>query len=205
MVRDFADSLTRFVSHNNNPLGLLILGCSALLEYVFPPFPGDTVTLFGSFLVTRHDWSLLSVFASLLAGSIVGAMLDYWIGSQVGGRYRRGALIRSSRMRARVDRVLRAFRRHGVAYVALNRFLPGLRGVVFIAAGMAELKAGWVGFFAMVSAVLWNSLVLALGYAIGASWDRILSMAQTYGLVLWMALAAAALLLAVRWMLHRGR
>lgn len=30
------------------PLGLLVLGLAAMLEYVVPPFPGDTITLLGA-------------------------------------------------------------------------------------------------------------------------------------------------------------
>ena len=38
---DAFDALVRGLG----PWGVLLLGLGALLEYVFPPFPGDTVTL----------------------------------------------------------------------------------------------------------------------------------------------------------------
>jgi membrane-associated protein len=205
MLQNIVDAITAFLRQNNNPLGFLILSLSALVEYVFPPFPGDTVTLFGAFLVVRYAWSLVLVFSSVMAGSAVGAMLDYMVGSALGRRYRQGGLVKSEKRRRKIERVLAAFRRWGPAYVVINRFLPGVRAAIFVAAGMAGLKAGWVLFFALVSAALWNALILAAGYALGANWDAIVTLYEGYQRVVWIALVVVAAALLVRWLWRRGR
>lgn len=203
MLQHIVDAITGFVQQNNNPLGLLILAGCALLEYVFPPFPGDTVTLFGAILVVRYEWSLSLVFCSVMSGSAVGAMADYVIGAAVGRRYRDGKLIRNDRLRLRVERVLAAFRRYGPAYVAINRFLPGVRAVIFVAAGAAGLKPGWVLIFALLSAALWNALVLALGYALGAEWTAIRAIVQGYGTAVYVVLVVIAAALTIAWWRRR--
>lgn len=203
MFQHIVDAITGFVGQNNNPLGLSILAACALLEYVFPPFPGDTVTLFGAFLVVRYSWSLPLVFSSVMIGSAVGAMIDYAIGAVVGRRYRQGKVVQNERTRAQVERVLAAFRRYGPAYVTINRFLPGIRAVIFLAAGMAGLKPRWVLLFAMVSAALWNAMILALGYMLGAQWDRILAVVQAYGQLVYLALGIGAIVLLARWYWRR--
>lgn len=186
-------------------MGLGILAGCALLEYVFPPFPGDTVTLFGSFLVVRHDWSLLMVFASVMGGSAVGAMIDYFIGYRLGSSYRQGKVFRRERVRQRVEHVLAAFRRHGPAYVAINRFLPGVRAVIFVAAGMAGLKPGGVLLFALISAALWNAAILALGYLIGANWEQIRRIVELYANGIYLILIMVGAFLALRWWMGRGK
>lgn len=198
-----SQAITGFLQHNNNPLGLLLLGLSALLEYVFPPFPGDTVTLFGAFLVTRFGWSVTKVFLSVLVGSGLGAMVDFAFGHWVGERYRDGRLFKSPALRARIDQVLDAFRRHGEVYVVLNRFLPAVRAVFFVAAGMARLRAWRVLLFALISAALWNALIIGAGYAVGANWSRITALFRTYSIVAWGALGAVALALTLRFWLRR--
>jgi membrane protein DedA with SNARE-associated domain len=200
-----SQAITGFLQHNNNPLGLLLLGVSALLEYVFPPFPGDTVTLFGAFLVTRYEWSVAKVFVAVLAGSGIGAMIDFAFGVWVGRRYSEGRILKSPAVRNRIDRVLDAFRRHGEVYVVLNRFLPAVRAVFFVAAGMARLRAWRVLVFALLSAALWNALIIGAGYSVGSNWNRITEIFRTYSIVAWGLIAAVVAGLALRFWLRRRR
>jgi membrane protein DedA with SNARE-associated domain len=203
MFDSMAQAITGFLVHNNNPLGLTLLGISALVEYVFPPFPGDTVTLFGAFLVARFQWSLPLVFSVVLLGSAVGAMVNFSIGVWLGGRYREGRFLRGPRARQSVEKILSAFQRHGEVYIVFNRFLPALRAVFFFAAGMAGLRPLRVLFFAAISAAVWNGLILGAGYAVGANWERIQALFKVYSLVAWAVIGAAGLFFLARWLLRR--
>jgi membrane protein DedA with SNARE-associated domain len=207
MLESIAQAITGFLGRNNNPLGLLVLGATALIEYVFPPFPGDTITLFSAVLVTRYRWNLGLVFASVLAGSAVGAMIDYYVGVFLGARYREGRFLRAPAVRQKVDVVIAAFRRHGEAYVALNRFLPAVRAVFFLAAGMAALRPLRVLFFALLSAAAWNALILGVGWGLGANWERIRSIFTTYSEVAWAALGLVVVILVGHrlWLRRRKR
>jgi membrane protein DedA with SNARE-associated domain len=204
-LENIIEAITGFLQQNNNPLGLLILGASALIEYVFPPFPGDTVTLVGSFLVVQHDWNLPLVFGVVLAGSVVGALLDYQIGVWMGDRYRSGRFIKKPKQRAAMERAIESVRRHGPKYIMINRFLPAIRAAVFLAAGMAGLKRWVVLVCALVSAAAWNAMILALGYALGANWDRIREIFRQYGLVAWCLLGVVIAALVIRYLLKRRR
>ena len=205
MLESIAQAITGFLRHNNSPLGLLVLGATALIEYVFPPFPGDTITLFAAVLVTRFGWNLGLAFGAVLAGSGAGAMLDYYVGVWMGDRYRQGRFLHRPSHREKVDAVLAAFRRHGEAYVVLNRFLPAVRAVFFLAAGMERLRPLRVLFFALLSAAAWNALILAAGYGLGANWERIRSAFATYSTVAWSVLGLAAIVLVGRWCWRRWR
>jgi len=205
MLDRIARAITGFLRHNNNPLGLALLGLSALIEYVFPPFPGDTVTLFGAVLVTRYHWSLPLVFLVVMAGSGIGAMIDFYVGVWMGRRYHKGGLVRSESARQQVERVLDAFRRHGEIYVVINRFLPAVRAVFFLAAGLAGLRPLRVLFFALLSAAAWNALIVGAGYGVGANWRRIRKIFDTYSTVAWSVIGAAVLALLVRWLVRRRR
>ena len=185
--------VTGFLLANNNPVGLLLIGMAALLEYVFPPFPGDMVTLFAAFLVTRYGWNLPLVFLSVLTGSGVGAMIDYGVGVWMRRPYEEGRFLKGEATRARVEKVLAAFRRHGAVYVAINRFLPAVRAVFFLAAGMAGLRARAVLFWALVSAAAWNGMVVGVGHAAGANWERLKDLATLYSTAAWGLLGAVLL------------
>ncbi|HZS37926.1 MAG TPA: hypothetical protein VFF06_13910, partial [Polyangia bacterium] len=74
------EQLIALVEHQENGVGFALLGAAAAIEYLFPPFPGDLIVVFGAFLVTRRGWPALPVMLSVLLGSIVGFMIDYYAG-----------------------------------------------------------------------------------------------------------------------------
>ena len=181
--------LLRWVAQLPPLAGLLLLGVSAGIEYVFPPFPGDTITLIGAVLAATAGWSWLGVFGALLAGSLAGAALNWRLGRWLDAtRDRDGRLQRWMRrddVAPRLDRLTDAFARHGSAYIALNRFLPAFRSLFFIAAGMAGLPLGRVLAFAALSAALWNALILAAGAAVGYNLDALIALGHTYSSLVW--------------------
>lgn len=200
------ESWLEHLRHMPEWLALAILFGSAIIEYVFPPFPGDTVTLAGGLLVTAFGWNLPLVFAAVTAGSLVGAMLDFYLG--VWWLRRRGRIPgvgAASGVREQLDRVVASFRRHGEVYLVVNRFLPALRALFFVAAGLAGMRPARVALWATVSAILWNALIVAAGLAIGANLDAIQHAFRTYSMIAWSVIGAAVLLLVVRWLVRRRR
>jgi membrane-associated protein len=153
----------------------------ALVEYVFPPFPGDTVVVAGAALVGANGWAAGPVWVAATAGSVVGAAIDLWIGRRLAAHLER----LPPRGRLAVDRVVAGFQRWGPAFLAVNRFLPGIRASFFVAAGVAGLRAPVVLGWATVSAVAWNSLLVGLGLLVGQSVDDLAAWVERYQAVAW--------------------
>lgn len=193
----FSDWLIGFISQQNNPIGLVVLGVSALVEYVFPPFPGDTITLFGAILITAYDWSFASVYLCVLGGSVIGAMLAFYFG--------RSLQKRRLPKQELVDKLVARFERHGAAFLIVNRFLPGFRAVFFVAAGLAKMPAKSVLIYGTVSAALWNLGIIALGTLVGANFDRLKLWLTTYAIGVWIAIGIVAVVVAGRWWWKRRR
>lgn len=190
------DYLLAFVQATNNPIGFAVLGGSALIEYVFPPFPGDTITLFGAVLITAYGWNFFGVFGAVMAGSVAGAMADYYVGTYL----RRRSLARDadsdaarSRQTRTIDTLIGRFERHGALYLVINRFLPGIRALFFVAAGMAGMRPLPVLFYSAISAALWNLGLIAIGSALGLEFDAMLTWVKRYNLVVWCVVGAVAL------------
>ncbi len=177
---------------------LFVLFFSSIIEYIFPPFPGDTISLGGAVLASAGGWNILLIFAGLTAGSTVGAYLDYLFGRQiVKGRI-------SSRLNTRLqnsrglEKVRRGYEKWGVALIVVNRFLPGIRAMFFVGAGMARMKALPVVFFAFISAAAWNVLILYLGALLADNIGQLERLMTNYFHVVWVALAALGVYWAVR-------
>jgi len=169
-----------------------MLAAAALIEYVFPPFPGDLIVVFSAFLVARRGWPALPVYAAVLAGSALGLMVVYAAGGWLGRsetRWRGPLLVR---LRPRLDALVARFERHGTLYILVNRFLPSVRAIFFLAAGMARLPWPRVLVAGVASAAAWNAALFLLGRTVGTSWERLKAVAETYSLVLWALLVVVA-------------
>ena len=195
------------LGHSEGLVAYVALGLCAMLEYVFPPFPGDTVTLFGAFLVVARGWNAAAVLGAVTAGSVVGAAVDYSIGvSLARDRPASWWLPRWwARMRPRTEPLVDQLRRRGAAYLVVNRFLPGIRAFFFVAAGMAGLRLRAVLLYATISALAGNLLLVAAGVALGASWERLRGAASVYSAAVWTLIGLVVLALACRWLLRRRR
>jgi membrane protein DedA with SNARE-associated domain len=185
-------------------LTLTILFLSSTIEYLFPPFPGDSVTLAGAVLASYADYSIPAVFTAVTAGSLLGAMLVFRFGKALHAWQTR-RFGEDSELTARIDRLATSFRRFGSASIAINRFLPGIRSFIFIAAGVAELPALRVGLYATISLVLWNGLIIALGLLIGSNVERLQTLMTRFSMVGWSVLGLLAIIMIARWILRRDR
>ena len=173
----------------------------AFVEYVFPPFPGDTVVVAGAVLVTAFGWSLWPVLALVTAGAVLGALCDWALGRWLA---RTGRLERlRPGWREALAGVSRQLERHGAWYLAVNRFVPGVRAFFFVAAGMAGLRWPGVVLWAGVSALAWNALLLQVGFLLGDNLDGLEEILTQYATVVWIILAVVAAVLVVRFVRSR--
>lgn len=197
------------IVQQTGPYALVVLFGASLIEYVFPPFPGDTVVLFGAFYAVQGVQPLPLVFLAVTAGSVVGATVDYLIGRRIGQAMERRVPQEPKRFRwASLDQVHRleaAYRRHGDLYILINRFLPGVRGFFFLGAGMAGMPMSRVIGLGAISAALWNCVLLGAGWAVGENLDELERLFRTYSVVVWGLMVVAGVALLVRWVLARRR
>lgn len=182
--------------------GLVIILVSAMIEYVFPPFPGDTVVVAAAMLIPNAGWPWWAVFAAIMAGSVVGAMAAFGFGRWLEGLPDDHPIARRMARPSVADRVgavQRGFRKRGAAYILLNRFLPAFRSVFFVAAGLSGLPAGRVALFAALSALGWNALLMVAGWAVGYNLAEVSDWLKGYGVAVVVAVAATV----VFWWLRR--
>lgn len=185
---------------------LPLLAIGAALEYLFPPFPGDAVTVFGGLYAVRGGWPIPLVFAAVMGGSLAGALGDYAVGRWLSGRIDRaheGNWLMRRVPRERIRDWEARFRHRGLVWLAINRFLPGIRGPIFLAAGVARIPLLKVVLWGGVSALLWNALLFAAGYAVGGEAERLARLLRLYGRFAWTALVVVALALLARWLWRR--
>lgn len=151
-------------------LPLLIFG-SALLEYVFPPYWGDTFVLLGFFLAGQGATTPSVMFAAALLGSILGSVAAYRLGHRYGLAVARKLTLRRERAPSR--RVRELFERFGEKVLIANRFLPVVRGFLLYGAGAFGLRFGAVIFYCTLSNLAFIGLLMWAGLWTADSWPEI--------------------------------
>jgi membrane protein DedA with SNARE-associated domain len=187
------------------PYAPLVLFLASFVEYVFPPFPGDTVVLLGALCAVRGTISWPLAFAAVTAGAVAGAWLDFRVGRALAPRLAARAARRGALDAERLARFEAAYRKWGAWLLLANRFLPGARALLFVAAGAAGLPQRRVLLLGAISAAAWNVLLLFVGGVVAHNVDEMARFLDNYTRVLSVALAAVALALLGRAILRRRR
>lgn len=170
------------------PLGYVALFAACLIEYVFPPFPGDTIVLLGGIYAIRGQRSWALVLVAVTLGSLVGTAIDYVVGSRLARRFERREDFAARH--PHVVRLQERMRKRGILLIAFNRFLPGVRSLLFLAAGASGMDFRRVMLWGVVSSALWNSLILAVGVAVGGNAERLDAFLGDYNRVAWVVVGA---------------
>ncbi|PGF16398.1 hypothetical protein CP556_09905 [Natrinema sp. CBA1119] len=200
---DFGSTALRFI-RLYGPLALLIF---VFLEtsMLFPFFPSEVVVPAAAALLISGPVSFLVFVAAATVGGTVGAFVPYYAfrgpGSRGLGRFRD----RINVSEETIDRGRRWFRRWGTWSVLWGRFLPALRSVVSIPAGLAGMSRVRFGVYTAVGTILFYASVGAVVYygrresLFAAAWDVAVDRPVLTGVV-----AAAALAVGL-WVVLRSR
>ena len=149
-----------------------ILGLSAFVENLVPPIPGDTITAFGAFLVGVGKLSFLGVYISTTIGSLLGFLTLFWLGGFLGRHF----FIERDFKFLRAKDIIKAeewFGRYGYFLILFNRFMPGIRSAVALAAGISRFRTVPVLFLSLLSCAAWNLIWIFMGHTLGTHWETV--------------------------------
>lgn len=183
----YLDLFLDFLTSLPGSLIYLFLALSSFVENVFPPFPGDIIIAFGAFLIGTGRLGFFGVYLSTTLGSFSGFMFLFWLGNLLGRHF----FIEKDFSFLKAKDIIRAeiwFQRYGYFFILCNRFFPGIRSVISIAAGISKLKTLKVALLAFFSSCVWNLIWISLGYMLGNNWEtvknRILDIMARYSFII---------------------
>ena len=176
----------------------LIVFVSAWLEFVFPPYFGDSVMLFGFFLAGQGVATPTEVFIAAVAGSVMGSVVAFLIGEKYGPGVL-GRLSWKKKKLAAPARLKLMFERYGEAVLVLNRFIPFFRNFMIYGAGAFRLRMVPSMVANAVSVTGFVGVLMAIGLWTAGSWVEIQAVFRQalgrMGVVAAILLSAAALIL----------
>ena len=183
----------------------VVLGVGAAVENIVPPIPADTFILIGGFLAARGDASVTMVFAVTWTANVVSALAVYTAAYRYGDSFFRTRIGRSLLDPKQVGIVRKFFRRWGVAAIFYTRFLPGLRAVAPVFAGLIRQSPLSVAFPLVVASALWYGALVWVGAFAGRNVDHLLEMQGRLNWTLTGVGGAVTVLLIWWWVRSRER
>ncbi len=138
----------------------------AFVENVFPPSPSDLVVVIGGSLVSTGVISFIPTLLLTTIGSVVGFMILFYFGSTVDRKVVHSGKYKYIPVDA-IEKVELWFKKYGYYVIIANRFMPGTRSVISFFAGMSSLNVKKTLLLAAISALVWNAIIIYLGYVFG--------------------------------------
>lgn len=191
------EAIENFAQTNSTISYLLLFICS-FIENVFPPAPGDSVTVFGAFLGGRGKLEFFWVLFSTTAGSTFGFLFFYYLGYKLGRDYFVKKNFKYFTVE-HIDSTTTWFNKYGYYIILGNRFLVGIRSVISIAAGIARMDQKKVITLCIISGLVWNSILIYFGYFLGENWKDIEFYLARYSQIVFGLIAITIIILIFRW------
>ena len=170
-------SLATWVQDVIEQLGYLGVALLVVLENVFPPIPSEIVLPFAGFVAQRGSDSVVLMILAATVGSVIGALIMYWIAAVIGDdrlhaftrRFGKWVQIRE----ADLTRAEEWFDRHAMSAVLVGRCVPLIRSVVSIPAGFRRMKLIPYIAYTFLGSLVWNILLIGAGAILGDNWERV--------------------------------
>lgn len=177
--------MQQFLLHIIEQFGYFGVFFLILIENVFPPIPSEVILLISGFF---SSYTSLSVFYMILAstlGSFLGAIILYYIGKIfnkerlkkiVNGRLGKILFLKEND----IDKADEWFDNKGNKSVFFCRFVPIVRSLISIPAGMSEMPMGKFIIYTICGSMIWNTVLICLGYRLGSNWEYVLTILDKY-------------------------
>lgn len=180
--------MQQFILHIIEQFGYLGVFFLILLENVFPPIPSEVILLFSGFFSTYTNLSVLYMIVASTLGSFLGAIILYYIGKIfnkerlkkiVNGRLGKILFLKEKD----IDKADEWFDNKGNKSVFFCRFVPIVRSLISIPAGMSEMPMGKFIIYTICGSMIWNTVLICLGYKLGDNWEYVLTILDKYQMV----------------------
>lgn len=165
-------------------LGILFL---ITIENVFPPIPSEVILTLGGFMTSRENctMSLLGVIIFSTLGSMIGAIILYFIG-YIFNKDRLKKIVNSKLGRIlhfKINDIEKSddkFNNNGSLTVLYSRFIPIIRSLISIPAGMNKMNFILFLIYTFIGSLIWNTVLVSLGKLVGENYMIVANIFSKY-------------------------
>ena len=169
-----------------------------IMESMVFPIPSEAVMPFAGFLIAEKHFTFSGVICFSTLGSIVGSSVSYYIGFNYGkpftDKFGKYFLLNQNDL-AFTERF---FRRFGSGTIFISRFIPVVRHLISIPAGMGRMKLLPFCGYTILGARIWNAFLAWAGFTLKQNWESVMKYSKVADI-----LVLALLFAAVVWFVYK--
>jgi membrane protein DedA with SNARE-associated domain len=166
--------LTGWVASVIDSLGAVGVALLVALENIIPPIPSEIVLAMAGYLSAAGRFNVVAIVLAATAGSLVGALVLYWLGAALGEERLKRWLDHIPLVdRDDLENADRWFERHGRWAVLIGRLVPVVRSLVSVPAGANRMPLGEFVLLTTLGSGVWNTAMVGLGFTLGSRWQDV--------------------------------
>lgn len=171
-------SITSWINEIMQQLGYVGIAFLMFLDTIFPPIPSELIMPSAGFTASQGDLNIVAVIIAGSCGSILAAVILYWLGRVLNEdrlnnwlkRYGKWIFLKPEDL----AKATSWFNQHGKKIVFFGRMIPAVRSIISIPAGIAKMPFGLFLLYSSLGTLIWTSILALLGYYLGQNYQKII-------------------------------
>ena len=185
-----------------NQWGYTAIFILILLENVLPVVPSEIILTFAGLMSVKSGLSIAILFTISTIASFIGLLILFYLCRLISenslyrfvDKYGKWVKLKSKDLKRAND----WFKKYGAWAVLLCRFIPVLRVLITIPAGINRMNVVKFVTLSLLGTTIWNFALILLGRVLSDSFDVLMNALHTYSYVMYIILIIAILYLAYR-------
>lgn len=186
---DFYLGMEQIITEFIRSWGYLAIAILILFENILPFIPSEIILTFAGLLSEKSDLSIPVLFIISTVASFIGLLILYYISRFVSeqrlyrfvDKYGKWIKLKGKD----VEKANAWFKRYGSFAVFICRFIPVLRVLITIPAGINRMNVMKFMILSLIGTTIWNFLLIYLGKLLSGSWDILMNALHTYSFIMY--------------------
>ncbi|MCQ2312857.1 MAG: DedA family protein [Paludibacteraceae bacterium] len=190
------------------------------VESSFIPFPSEVVIPPAAYVASDpasalyvSDVYIVNIGLIILVGTLgamVGAIVNYvlamWLGRPIIYKFADSKLGHLCLLSSeKVQKAENYFNDHGKVSTFVGRLIPAIRQLISIPAGLSRMHFGWFMLYTFLGALIWNTVLAALGYVANGQMDLIKEYSHELSVAILVIVGVVAIVLIAKHFIKRKR
>ncbi|REJ87981.1 MAG: DedA family protein [Planctomycetota bacterium] len=174
-----------FILETVKSVGYVGVALLMLAENILPPIPSEIVMPAAGASASRGDHSLIGMIVAGTIGAVLGSLPWYGIARYVGTERfadwadRHGHWLGTNRKE--IERADDWFDHYGRWAILIGRLVPGIRTLIGVPAGFAEMPLAQYLVYTTIGTAAWTALLAVAGYWLQGQHEAIATVVKWIG------------------------